>query len=312
MAGVELTDRNIRYAVLGGSLALLVLVIGLLGYRWYDSNIAQPRSAVLTVDGEKYSLSYYADRLFAFVQANQDSGSGLSLIEQALLRKLEDEALTLKLAEQKGIQITEQDITNQIGVELGVPVGGVGSSFDTLYRQKLETAKMSDDNYRRLTKAQIANDRLLLEYEKEVGTTGETITLRAILSPNKAAADAIVTRLKAGEDMGSLAQQESTDLTSRQKDGLLEPTPQALLPEAAIAALKDKPDGEIIGPVDVDGDFWVFKVEKRDPAGSLSTSQTTQLAQKKLDEALQNLRLTTTIKRSLDPSDVKWAEKHAD
>lgn len=311
VAGLELSDRNLRFAVLGGALGLLVLVTGLLAYRWYDSNIAQPRAAVLTVAGEEYSLSYYTDRLYQFTQANRSTGSSVSLIEQALLQKLEEEALTLKLAGQKGITISEEDITNQIGVELGVPVGGSGSSFDTLYRQKLQSTKMSDGNYRRMTRAQIANDRLLLDYEKEVGSTAETITIRAVLSPTKAAAETIVARIKAGEDMGTVAQQESTDLASRQKDGLLDPTPQPLLPKQALTALDGKTDGDLVGPIDVEGNFWVFRIEKRDPRGALTTSQTTQLAQKQLADAIAALRATTAIKRSLDPSDVAWAEKHA-
>ena len=57
--------------------------------------------------------------------------------------------------------------------------------------------------------------------------------------------------------------------------------------------------------------FWVFRIEKRDPQGSYTTSQTTQLAQKKLDAAVADLRLTTKISRSLDPSDVAWAESHS-
>ncbi|MBA4179929.1 MAG: hypothetical protein C0506_05005 [Anaerolinea sp.] len=310
VAGVRLSDRNIRFGVLGGSAALLVIVLFLLGYRWYDENIARPNSSVLTVAGDEYSLEYYTDRLFQFAQLNQSSGTNPSLLEQALLQKLEEEALALKLAAEKGITISEQDITNQIGVELGVPVGGSGSSFATLYRQKLKDLKMSDGNYRRLTEAQIAHDRLLLEYEKEVGSTGETVTLRAVLSPSKEAADAVVARINAGEDMGTVAQQDSTDLASRQKDGLLDPGPQALLPEQARNALEGKADGELIGPVDVDGNFWVFRIEKRDPEGALTTAQTTDLAERKLEEAIEALRATTTIKRSLDPSDIKWAENH--
>ena len=309
-AGLELSDRNIRLAVIGGSLALLVFVVALVGYRWYDQNFGQPNSSVLTVAGDEYSLDYYTDRLFQFAQLNKDAGSGLKLVELALLEKLEEEALALKLASQKGITISEVDITNQIAVELGVPTGGTGSSFDTLYRQRLKDLKMSDGSYRRLTEAQIANDRLVLDYEKEVGSAGETITLRAVLSPSKEVAEAITARIKAGEDMGTVAQKDSTDLNSRQKDGLLDPMPQALLPEAARKALETTKDGDLVGPVDVDGNFWVFRVEKRDPEGALSTAQATDLARLRLDAAIATLRLTTKISRSLDPSDIKWAETH--
>lgn len=310
VAGVPLSDRTVRFGVLGVSLALLALVLGMLGYRWYDNNIAMPRSAVLTVSGQTVPLRYYTDRLYKFANDNKSSGQSLPLLEQALLAKLEDEELTLLLASKNGITITEQDITNQIGAELGVVVAGSGSSFDTLYRDKLKTTKMSDGNYRRLTKVTIANNRLLDQYRKEVGLAGETLTLRAVVSNSQQASDAILARIKAGEDMGTIAQKESIDLTSRQKDGVTNPEPLLLLPDPIRTALTAVKDGEIVGPVDVQGNFWVFKVESRDPQGTYTPANITQLAQLKLDTAIKDLRATTTIKRSLDSSDITWAEKH--
>ena len=299
-----------RFAILGGVAALLLLVLGTLGYRLYDNNFAQPRSTVLTVGGQTVSLRYYTDRLFTFASDNQSSGQSLPLLEQALLAKLEDEELTLLLAKTNGVAISEEDITNQIAVELRVPVAGAGSSFDTLYRDKLKTTKMSDGHYRRLTRVTIANDRLLDKFEKDGGTTGETVAVRAVVSNSKVTADAVLARIKAGEDMGTVAQTESIDLNSRQKDGVLDPQPVALLPESIRSALAAVKDGEIVGPVDAGGNFWVLKVENRDAQGILSTTNIRQLAQLKLDNAIKELKTTTNTKRSLDSSDTKWAESH--
>ena len=299
-----------RFAILGGVAALLLLVLGTLGYRLYDNNFAQPRSTVLTVGGQTVSLRYYTDRLFTFASDNQSSGQSLPLLEQALLAKLEDEELTVLLSKSNGISISEEDITNQIAVELGVPIAGAGSSFDTLYRDKLKTTKMSDGHYRRLTRVTIANDRLLDKFEKDGGTTGETVAVRAVVSKSKVTADAVLARIKAGEDMGTVAQTESIDLNSRQKDGVLDPQPVALLPESIRSALAAVKDGEIVGPVDAGGNFWVLKVENRDAQGILSTTNIRQLAQLKLDNAIKELKTTTNTKRSLDSSDTKWAESH--
>lgn len=310
LAGIALSDRNMRFAILGGVAALLLLVLGTLGYRLYDNNFAQPRSTVLTVGGQTVSLRYYTDRLFTFASDNQSSGQSLPLLEQALLAKLEDEELTVLLAKSNGISVSEEDITNQIAAELGVPVAGAGSSFDTLYRDKLKTTKMSDGHYRRLTRVTIANDRLLDKFEKDGGTTGETVAVRAVVSKSKVTADAVLARIKAGEDMGTVAQTESIDLNSRQKDGVLDSQPVALLPESIRSALAAVKDGEIVGPVDADGNFWVLKVENRDAQGILSTTNIRQLAQLKLDNAIKELKTTTNTKRSLDSSDTKWAESH--
>ncbi|MEP6872295.1 MAG: peptidylprolyl isomerase [Anaerolineaceae bacterium] len=310
MAGVELSDRNVRLGVFAVVVALGLLVLGMLSYRLYDNSIGQPRSSILTVSGQSVSLRYYTDRLFKFIQDNQSSGQSLPLLEQSLLSKLEEEELTLLLANKNGVAISEQDITNQIAAELGVPVAGSGSSFDTLYRARLKTVKVSDGNYRRLTRVTIANNRLLDLYEKEGGATAETVSLRAVVSNSKDAADAVLARIKAGEDMGTVAQKESTDLNSRQKDGVLDAQPVSLLPESISKALAAVKDGEIVGPIDANGNFWVLKVESRDPVGTLSTTNISQIAKIKLDKAIKDLKNTTTIKRSLDSSDIKWAENH--
>ena len=91
---------------------------------------------------------------------------------------------------------------------------------------------------------------------------------------------------------------------------MLDPQPVALLPESIRSALAAVKDGEIVGPVDADGNFWVLKVENRDAQGILSTTNIRQLAQLKLDNAIKELKTTTNTKRSLDSSDTKWAESH--
>ena len=306
--GIPMTERSGRFAILGGAVALLVVVLALSGWYLYDTNYRTPNSAVLSVEGDDYSLSYYTDRLYSFARENTDTTGNLPLTEQALLQKLEEEAITLKLAQQKGITITEQDITNQIGVDLGVPVGNVGSAFDRLYRAKLEETHMSDESYRRLTKAKIANDRLVLKFEEEVGATAELLTIRAVVSNTMETSQAIAARIDKGEDMGTIAQKESTDSTSRQQDGLIPPTPLELLPDAVRELVARNPDGKLLGPVEASGSYWVLRVERRDPQGELSASAKTSLAQSRLDAAIAALRTSSKIKRSLDTKDLKWAE----
>lgn len=311
IAGIAWGEEHLRLGILAGAAALLVLVLGMLGYRWYDDHILTPNKSVLTVGADSFKLSYYADRLFQFVQANQTSGDSVSLIEQQLLTKLEDEALTIQLAKERGINLSDDEITKQIASELGVPVGGPGSSFDSLYRQRLKTTKMSDSNYRRLAEATLAGNRLLDQVKNEVGDTGEMVSIRAVVSSSKDAADAVAQRVKGGEDLGSVAQTDSSDLQSRQNDGLLLPEPPALLPDSIRTAIEGKSAGtDLYGPVQVQTSWWVFRVDKRDPTGQFSDAQKAQLAQTKLDETIKAKRAATHIERKLSAADVVWAEKN--
>jgi parvulin-like peptidyl-prolyl isomerase len=314
-AGVDFAEHHARLAIIAGPVLLLALVIGLIGYKEYDDRVVTPNHVILTTGGDEFKLSYYTDRLFAFAQADAQANGGttnLPLLEQQLLTKLEDEALTIQLAKEKGIDLSDDAITQEIAQTLGVPVGGTGSSFDVLYRARLKTDKMSDASFRRLSEAQLANDKLLELYQKDLGDTGEGVGIRAVVTASQADAQKALDRINSGEDMGTVAQDVSTDANSVQNDGHMVPVPTELLPQAIRDAIKDKAGGDtLLGPTQVQTNYWVFRVESRDPAYTYTANDKTQLAQAHLDQALKDQRAKTTIKRSLSGSDIDWATKNA-
>lgn len=307
--GVPIGEGVVRLGILGGVTALLVLVLGLIGWNWYSDNFRRPNEAILKVGSERVKLSYYADRMALFFQSNPNESATINA--ENLLRQLEQEALTLLVAGSAGITISDDEVTSAIAESLGVPVGGPGSSFDTLYRNRLKTLAMDDSTYRRMTKAAVASEKLTERYKQEIGDKGELVTVRSILVDSKEKAEELLGRIKNGEDMGTLAQMESADLTSRQQDGMMLPTAPALMPKAIHDAIAGKGEGELLGPVEVQQYWWLFRIEERDPAGVYDESDKEQLAQIKLSEAIQAMRSQTTITRSLSASDIDWALENA-
>jgi parvulin-like peptidyl-prolyl isomerase len=318
-AGITWTDTHVRLAILGAALALLFIVAGAVVYHEINYRILTPRHTVLTVGNEKSSLNYYTDRLYQYAQDDQSQASasggtstGIALLEQQLLNTLETESLTVQLAKDRGIDLSDDAITKEIADELGVPVGGPGSSFDTLYRAKLKSTHMSDATYRRMAEANLAHARLLDNFSSDLGATGEGITLRSVLVASEDEAKAVVARINAGEDMGSIAQTTSIDDTSKSNDGVMSPVPSELLPQAILDAIKDKQAGPaLFGPIQVQNNWWVFRLEKRDPSYSFSDSDKSQLAQLHLNAALTEKRASTPITRNLTSGDVSWALKNA-
>ncbi len=293
---------------------LLVVLAGLLGYRWYDNNFLRPDKTVLSVNEEKFSLRYYSDRLFLAASQASGTGTNFSILQQALLTDLEDEAIGTILAKEKGITVSDEEISAEIASQLGVPAGGAGSSFDTLYRQRLRAVNMSDGAYRRYIEAVVYLNKLRDSFSAEIGDSGDLVTTRVVVSPTKEAADAVAARIRAGEDLGTLAQTESNDAASRQKDGLMEPEPFRLLPEPIRTAIEGKEAGtEVFGPIEVSaGNFWTFRIQARDPAGDLSETQKGQLADLALEDALAAKRSEVEISRNMSSDDFEWANEHAD
>lgn len=302
--------QQLRLVWIGGGL-LIALLLGLLGYRWINSQYLQPNKTVLTVGDQKFSLEYYTDRLFLAAQANSGAGTNISILEQSLFGDLEEEAIATIIAQERGLTVSDAEVTAEIAAQLGVPAGDAGSSFDTLYRQRLQTTKMSDDHYRRYTEAQVWVSKLKDALASDIGTKGELVTIRGVVSPTQADADKVLERVKSGENLGTVAQEESADLTSRQKDGLFDPTPTRLLPDAVRAAIADKPAGdELFGPVNVAGNFWVFRIDAREKDAELSETQKSQLADFALQDAVKDKRPSVKIKRSMSNSDYDWVNDH--
>lgn len=305
-------EREQRLTVVGVGVLLIAVLFALFGWRYYDDNYRHPNKTILSVAGENYSLRYFSDRLYLAATQQSGSGTNISLLEQTVLTDLENEAVIIALAKEKGITVSDEDVTTEIASQLGVPVGGAGSSFDTLYRQRLKSVKMSDGAYRRYTEAQVYQQKLSQSFQDQTGDKTELITLRTVVSGSEDAAKTVLALAKTNADFGSIAQTQSTDLTSRQKDGVMDPEPARLLPENVRTAIQGKSAGEeIFGPIQVETNWWVFKIESKEPEGTLSETQKSQLADLLAQDAVKERRATVKIDRNINSSDYAWANDNA-
>lgn len=312
--GIRWGDWQTRIAVIGGAVALLLLILGIIAYRIYDDRVGKPNSTVVRVGDESYSLGYFADRLDQYLISNSNSGSTVQLLEEDLLNKIEQEGVLVTMAKASGLDVSRDAITKFIAQGMGVDPGGAGSSFDALYRSTLRTQRVSDGTYRRTKEAELANNLLLDQIKSAIPKNSEQLTLRTIVLSSQADADAIIARLNGGEDFGTLAQTESADLESRQNNGVMQPEPEGLLPDAVGAAVKGKQAGpDVIGPIQVGANWWVFRIDAR-TAADLSDQQISQLGQlelqKRADAKRDELRTAGKIERTIDQDDLKWAEDH--
>ena len=159
------SEQHTRLSILGATALLLLVVLGVFAYRIYESNVLRPASTVLNVDGSKVSLGYFAARLGPFAIQNQQSSSDISVLSENLLTKLERELIVEKLARDMNLPLDDKRLTEFIATGFGVPVGPSGSSFDVLYRNQLRTLQISNSDYRRLRRAELADDELAKQIE---------------------------------------------------------------------------------------------------------------------------------------------------
>ena len=134
-------DRRMRLGLLAGSGAILAIVVGLLGYGWYQVRVLQPRQPVAEVNAELIPGGAFRSRvLFAqwnllqqyqslqqflsflggdpeTLQTYQSQLANLQLqlsdpqvLGESLLTQMVQEVLIREEAQARGIQITEADI----------------------------------------------------------------------------------------------------------------------------------------------------------------------------------------------------------
>lgn len=306
--GLSWSPNYTRYAILGAAGVLLIFVLGMVGYRWYDENIGKPRDVILRVNDESFTLGYFTDRLGQFAVANPQLSRGF--IEPALLTKLEEEVVMIEMAEAQGYDLSDQAVTDYIAEDLGVEPGGSGSTFDSLYRDALRRTGLDDGDYRRLSKGALAESLLIEDIQEGISDTGETLTLRVVILRDEESAAAIRERIEDGEDMAVIAREESLDLNSRGEDGMLPPAPRLLLPENVQPAVQDADEGDLVGPVQVQNGWWVARVEEIDPEGDILEEDQQQLADLQLQQLLDEAREDVEAERSLGPDQISWAYRN--
>lgn len=303
------SETHTRLAIFTAVGVLLAVVLGLIAYQWYDENVGKPNKTILEVDGQEFSLEYFTERIVPFATENPRLSRGF--LEPALLTKLEEEAVTIDEAERRGVDTSDEAVTQYIAEELGVSPGGAGTPFDTLYRQRLRETGLSDSDYRRLSRAALAEAALLEQITEELGDTGPKIEMRVVVLGTESEAEEVMERIEGGEDMGTIAQTDSADIESRQQDGLLPLTPPELFPESVRAALEENPEPDtLLGPVLVQSQWWVFRVERVEDESEYTETDKEQLAETRLASLLSELRAAADITRSLSDSDIEWAYRN--
>lgn len=309
-AGIPMNDATARLGLFGLALVLLLIVVGMFGWFWYRDNYVRPDKVILRVDHREVNLRYYADRLYQFAVANPNAGS---TIGQQLLNKLEEEELTVILAEREGIDLGEAAVDRFIGLELageGATEPLTGDAYTSALRTTLRTTGYSRSVYERLSRAALANQQLLARFREEAGTTGETLDYRVVVVGTEEQAKAVLDRVNAGESIGTVAQELSLDLESRQNDGLLEDRVAGLLREEVAAAFDGKAAGDLAGPFQVGDQWWVARIEERTPDAELTEADQQSLALVRLTESLEALKPEVARERDLSSDDYDWAQSN--
>jgi parvulin-like peptidyl-prolyl isomerase len=180
---------------------VVVVILGIFAPFYYINYVKPFNRTIITVDNIQISMRYFLER------TRLADADPLSMLES-----LTNELVIQIMAPQYGIQVTSADIDNYIR---SMASGGTGNisdiEFEEWYRQLLNDNNVSDSQYREIVGISLLASRLQAYLAEGIPTVAEQVHLHMIVVLTYEEAQAVETRLEAGEDFATVAREVSID-----------------------------------------------------------------------------------------------------
>ncbi|MGC8879987.1 MAG: foldase protein PrsA [Anaerolineae bacterium] len=175
-----------------------------------------------------------------------------------VLQGLIDQALIEQAAAEMGVTVTDEELEQSLQ--------SVVSQNATSLEQWLRMNNMTEEELRAMQRAQLLASKVIAVVSATVPTVAEQVHARHIFTVDQAKGQALLERLKKGENFAALAQQESEDASTAANGGDLGwfPRDVALMPPAVVETAFALSVGEISDLVQSEAGYHIIKVEARE------------------------------------------------
>jgi len=289
-------EQRTRLLIIGGVVAILAFVFGLVlfGY-WYS--VVRPRGrTVLEVDGAKVSYTAMKRRMgYEYFQnvRYQQSQNAIAQLPRDAYNKLVDELTKVTQAEPRlGITASDDEVTKHLRDQIGVTQDADARVFADAFRRTLDTSGLHEDEYRRMMKAEVLDDKITEKFKAELPLAVQQAKLEVIQTTTKDDAQKAADRIKAGEDFAAVAKEVSKESDVQTTGGVHDYAPKGTtFPKAYDDYAFTAPVGQVSDPLSTsdNGPFYIVRVVDRSDQ-PVQESQKGQLASQKLAEWLQQTK----------------------
>lgn len=296
-------ERIQRRWILGGTIAVTLLVVAILAYGWVDTNYIKPNQPIATVAGEQISVRDFQTR----VRLALSPGGETVTIGYRILNEMIDDVLIRKEANRLGITVSKAevdsviqgafgfypegtptiaptntpdptDLAEMVVTPTGRPSPTVGptptpytreafeSNFSSYLDILAEQFNAAEADYRAYIEAQMYREQLLQTFEDIVERVQDHVWIRHIRVDEKETAQEILVRLNEGEAWEDLAIELSTDLLTRDTGGELGWVALASVIERygeAGVVVFETSIDQIEGPIETDQGWYLIQVMDR-------------------------------------------------
>ncbi len=201
-------------------------------------------------------------------------------IEEQLVELFVQQNIVLKIARDRNIAITDQEIDKQIAeIDTNITSSGQGQTLDGAVKANLGLADARDAGFRpfvssllaqqKIAETLVTTDSVRAEIQQQVEAEAATEVTKAdvqhILVATEEEANQVLTRLNAGETFEALAAELSTDPGSKDNGGKYEGIePGQFVPEFDKAMFEDLEPGQTTAtPVKTDFGYHIIRLISR-------------------------------------------------
>ncbi len=327
------SERWTRILIIGSAVALLLVVAGVIGFGWYQTQVKPLRKTVLQVGDTKFSLGHLERRMSLMLKENTyflQSTDLLEALPDTVVTRLEREGKLLEAADEIGVTVTDEEVAQRIGQDGGLSAQAAPDMYARVLRQQVDDSGLKLDEYQQMIRAELLEGKARDHFEASAGESEPQVRARWLAFDTEQQAAEAVQRLEAGEDLDAIAKDPPTgaedsgsDATpegneagdAAQKADALEVTevdwtPRGFFPAQEVEDfLFQAEDGEFSEPIEVGLGYYVVKLVERDEDRKLDDEQKTQVANRDLADWLESLDETLTVVQDFTTDDAIRALK---
>ncbi len=305
-------ERNISLLIRIIIPLIIVSALGLVGYWGYDTYVTPWQQTVAKVNDTTIDMRYYVKMLRFYSWTSGATVDEISFPYQ-VLRVIEDNEVIRQEASMMDIKVTSEEITETIENDLLTGQGNATlsqSDLDKLYDQRLDRARLSDQEYRRIVETSLLGQKLR-EYlkQQEVPEEAEHVHLHFIPLDSEEKAFEVSDRLKNGEDFAALAEEFSTVDEIKEAKGDIGWVPRGVYPELDEVAF-GLGAGNVSEPIQAYQGYYIVKVSEPAESRPVEDEYRDIFADLEFEKWLQERREASIIEEYLDQDKINWAVDH--
>lgn len=326
-------ERRLRRIAIIAGCAVIVIVLAVAGYGYYDSAIAPYHQTILKVGDTTFDMNYYIEMLRLNGIWNADKSSQQQYIAQYTLKSIERNEMLRQLASDLGIAVSKKEIKGKIHKKFS-PSKGTGENSvapqDSIsykeYVQKLKGMGVPEELFRKQISASLLQKKLRKRIgEERVPEEMKQVHAKAIMLEDKGNLRKVQGRLGKGGNFSTLAKEFSKDSSSKD-GGDLGWMPREIMamryPKKVVNKAFNLTAGEVSKPIEIDKssqqngknsankEYWIIKVMEREKR-KLKESDRQTLQDQAFRKWFSKKRKKFDIEEHLSPELQKWAIEEA-